>query len=196
MPADTLELFHPKTRAEWRRWLQTHHATARGVQLVYARRGTGLPSIAYDEAVEEALCFGWIDSTERKLDEQRYMQLFTPRKPKSSWSKSNKERVARLAEAGLMTDAGMARIEAAKADGSWSFLDAIEALEIPRDLAAALAKNAKALANFEAFPPSSKKIILLWIATAKREETRAKRIAETVALAGRNLRANHNDDRK
>ncbi len=196
MPAEALEQVHPATRDEWRRWLAGHHATARGVQLVYARRGSGLPTISYDEAVEEALCFGWIDSTERKLDEQRYMQLFTPRKPKSSWSKSNKVRVARLVDDGLMTDAGMAKISAAKQDGSWTFLDSIEALEIPTDLAAAFARNSKARRNFEAFPPSSKKIILLWIASAKRDETRARRVAETVSLAVRNIRANHNDDRK
>lgn len=188
------ELFHPRTRGEWRRWLAKHHATARGVQLVFARQGSGIPTIGYDEAVEEALCFGWVDSIARKLDEHRRAQLFTPRKPKSTWSRSNKERVGRLIDAGLMTDAGLKKIESAQADGSWGFLDSIEALEIPADLAAALKKNAKAKKHFDAFPPSSKKIILLWVASAKREETRAKRVAETVSLAAKNIRANHYDN--
>lgn len=135
-----------------------------------------------------------MDSKVRSLDEQRYMQMFTPRKRGSHWSRSNKRRVAHLMEQELITDAGLAAIESAKADGSWTFLDPIEDLVVPDDLAEALAGSPEAKRNFEAFSDSSKKGILFWIATAKREATRAKRVAETVRLAARNKRANHPDD--
>jgi uncharacterized protein YdeI (YjbR/CyaY-like superfamily) len=186
-----LVAYHPKTRAEWRRWLERHHATAPGVWFVFYKKGTGKARVSYDDAVEEALCFGWVDSVGRALDEDRSMLKFTPRKPRSVWSKSNKERVERLIRDGRMTPAGVAKVEAAKRDGSWSALDAAERLAVPPDLEAALAANVPAARHFDAFPPSSKKIILTWITGAKRAETRAKRVAETVRLAERNLRANH-----
>jgi uncharacterized protein YdeI (YjbR/CyaY-like superfamily) len=182
---------HPKTRAEWRAWLTKHHATELGVWFVYYKSATGKPRVTIDGAVEEALCFGWIDSMQRSVDAERTMLRFSPRKPKSGWSKVNKERVRRLTTNGLMTAPGLAKIAAAKRDGSWRSLDAIERLEIPTDLEKALAASAEASRHFAAFPPSSKKIILTWIANAKRPETRAKRVAETVRQAAKNLKANH-----
>jgi uncharacterized protein YdeI (YjbR/CyaY-like superfamily) len=182
---------HPKTRAEWRAWLEEHHAVSPGVWFVYYKKGTGKPRVSYDEAVEEALCFGWIDSVQRALDAERTMLKFSPRKPKSGWSKLNKGRVGRLVRLGLMTSAGLAAIKAAKRDGSWNALDAVERLTMPPDLEAALASNPVAARNFDRFPPSSKKIILGWIASAKRPETRTKRVDETVRQAAKNLKANH-----
>ncbi len=181
---------HPLTRAEWRAWLEQHHGRAEGVWLVSYKQATDKPRVTYDEAVEEALCFGWVDSKGNKLDEERSMLWFAPRKLGSGWSRPNKERVERLIAAGLMTPAGMAKIEAAKADGSWSLLDAVENLEIPPDLAEALDAYPPAATNFAAFPPSAKRAILQWIVQAKTPATRAKRIAETARLAQENKRAN------
>ena len=181
---------HPKTTAEWRAWLGQNHTRTEGIWLITYKKATGKPRVEYNESVEEALCFGWIDSKGNKLDEERTMLWFAPRKAGSNWSGSNKERAERLISAGLMTPAGLAKIEAAKADGSWNALDAVEALEIPPDLEAALGSYRAAGQNFEAFPRSVKRAILEWIANAKRPETRAKRIEETARLAQENIRAN------
>ena len=183
-------VYAPNRRA-WREWLADNHATSPGVWLIYYKKKTGKPRVSYDEAVEEALCFGWIDSRPNKLDEERYQQLFSPRKPNSPWSKLNKDRVERLTRDGLMTAAGLTKVEQAQQNGAWTIYDAIEELSIPPDLGAALSADAVANANFAAFSASSKKNILWWIASAKRPETRAKRIAETVRLAAQNQRANH-----
>ena len=149
--------------------------------------------ITYEAAVEEALCFGWIDSLMRPIDATRYKQLFTPRKPKSNWSALNKRRVERLIAAKRMTRAGLAKIEAAKQDGSWAKLDAVEAMVIPPDLKKALAANKKAKAFFDGSAPSSRKGALYWIAGVKSAELRAKRIAHVVAQAARGLRPDHQE---
>jgi len=184
-------MVHAETRDEWRAWLAENHGRPSGVWLATYKKATGKPRIDYEEAVEEALCFGWVDSKSNALDDERSLLWMSPRKPRSGWSRINKERIERLERDGLMTDAGRAVVEEAKRSGSWTSLDAVEALEVPDDLAGALARNAKARKHFEAFPPSSKKIILTWIASARRDETRQRRIAETVRLAERNIRANH-----
>ncbi|MEM6425940.1 MAG: YdeI/OmpD-associated family protein [Cyanobacteria bacterium P01_D01_bin.128] len=181
---------HPLTRAEWRAWLAENHQRDRGIWLITYKKATGKPRIDYNDAVEEALCFGWIDSKPNKLDEARSLLWFAPRKSKTGWSKVNKERIERLLSGGLMAPAGLAKLEAAQQDGSWSALDAIEALEIPPDLATAFAAYPNSAENFDAFPRSAKRGILEWISTAKRSETRAKRIAETAELAAQNIRAN------
>lgn len=181
---------HPEARAEWRAWLARHHGRAEGVWLVTFKKATGKPRVDYEDAVEEALCFGWVDSKGGKVDDERSMLYFAPRKPGSGWSKPNKQRVERLIGAGLMMPAGLAKIEAAKRDGSWSRLDAVEALEIPQDLEKALREHAGAALHFDGFPRSVKRGILEWIAGAKRPETRARRIAETAHLAAKNVRAN------
>ena len=181
---------HPKTRAEWRAWLVQHHTQTTGVWLVSYKQATGKVRFDYDAAVEEALCFGWIDSKANKLDAERSMLWFSPRKPGTGWSRPNKQRIEKLLAAGLMMPAGLAKIEAAQQDGSWTALDAIENLEIPPDLQQALRANPIADQHFQAFPRSVKRGILEWIATAKRPETRAKRIDETARLAAENIRAN------
>ncbi|MBD2109715.1 YdeI/OmpD-associated family protein [Nodosilinea sp. FACHB-13] len=179
-----------ESRAEWREWLATNHSRTEGLWLITYKKRSGKPHVSYDEVVEEALCFGWIDSKGNKLDDERTMLWMTPRQPGTGWSALNKKRIAALSEAGLMMPPGLAKIEAAKRDGSWELLDPIERLEVPADLATALAENGLARANFEAFPRSAKRGILEWIASAKRAETRDRRIAETVELAAQNLRAN------
>lgn len=186
-----LEKVQPKSRAEWRAWLEKNHATSPGVWFVYFKKSAGKVGPSYDDMVEEALCFGWIDSIQRGLDAQRTMLKFTPRKPKSVWSKINKGRIGRLKRLRLMTPAGMAKVDAAKRDGSWNALNEIDKMTVPPDLKAALAANPSAAKHYDAFPPSSKKIILTWIASAKRPETRAKRVSETVRQAAKNLKANH-----
>ncbi|NJO99084.1 MAG: hypothetical protein HC764_26390, partial [Pleurocapsa sp. CRU_1_2] len=158
--------------------------------LVSYKKETGKPRFDYNDAVEEALCFGWIDSKPNKLDAERSLLWFAPRKPKTGWSKLNKERAEKAIATGLMTQSGLAKIEAAKLDGSWNILDAIEALEIPPDLEEALATYETARLNFDAFPRSAKRGILEWISIAKKPETRAKRIEETAKLAADNIRAN------
>lgn len=187
LPANAV---HPLTRAAWRQWLTDHHTQPEGVWLVTYKKATGKPRVEYDDAVEEALCFGWVDSKPRKLDAERSMLWFAPRKAGSGWSRPNKERVARLVALGLMHPAGLAKVEAARADGTWNALDEVEALTIPPDLAAALAAHGQASAHFEAFPRSVKRGILEWITQAKKPETRARRIAETARLAADNQRAN------
>jgi uncharacterized protein YdeI (YjbR/CyaY-like superfamily) len=180
----------PETLADWRAWLVANHVHKEGVWLITYKKSSGKPRIDYEEAVEEALCFGWIDSKGNKLDEERTMLWFAPRRPNTGWSALNKRRVEKLITEGRMAAPGLAKIEAAKADGSWWVLDAVEALEIPPDLAAALQANPDAERYFDAFPRSAKRAILVWITSAKRAETRAKRLAETVRLAAQNLRAN------
>ena len=146
------------------------------------------PGVSYEDAVEEALCFGWIDSKTQTLDATRFRQIFTPRKPKSIWARSNKERVARLIEQGLMTPAGLAAIEVAKANGAWTAYDAIDELAMPEDFAASLGANPAAERHWDGFSASVKKSILYFITSAKRPETRTKRIARTVELAEQNIR--------
>lgn len=181
---------HPKSRAQWRAWLAAHHASETGVWLITYKKATSKPRVEYDAAVEEALCFGWIDSKPNKLDDARSLLWFAPRKAGTGWSRPNKERIARMMANGQMAPAGIAKVKAAKADGSWRALDAVEALEIPPDLAHALAGYPHASEGFAAFPRSAKRGILEWVANAKRPETRAARIAETARLADRDERAN------
>jgi uncharacterized protein YdeI (YjbR/CyaY-like superfamily) len=182
------ERFQPADRAAWRDWLAANHATASGVWAVVYRRSTGKPTVTYEELVEEALCFGWIDSRPGTLDDERTMLRFTPRRPGSAWARSNKERVARLMADGRMTAAGLRLVEAARADGSWDVLDDVDALLVPDDLAAALAGDPVAGRWFAAQGASIKKPILYWVTSAKRPETRARRISEVLryAAAGRN----------
>jgi uncharacterized protein YdeI (YjbR/CyaY-like superfamily) len=185
----TFEQIEVANRQQWRDWLAANYQQRSSIWLVTYKKHMGAQHLSYDAVVEEALCFGWIDSLPRKLDEDRTMLLLSPRKPQSIWSKLNKTRVKSLIEQGLMMPAGLEKIERAQADGSWTFLDDVEALVIPADLAAALASNAEAAKYFSAFSPSAKKGILQWIKMAKRPETRAQRIEKTVTLAAQNIRA-------
>ena len=175
----------PGSRKEWRAWLKKHHRSAQGVWVVYAKKHTGIPSLTWQEGVEEALCFGWIDSVRHAVDDTYFKQLYTPRKPKSTWSAINKASVDRLIAAGQMAAAGLAAIAIAKANGHWSAIDHVESHTMPDDFAAALAKNKKAKAGFESLSPFVRKQFLYRLNSAKRPETRAKRIAELIAAAER-----------
>jgi len=175
-------------RGAWRKWLAKNHAKAKGIWLVFDKKRSRADRLMYGDAVEEALCFGWIDGVLNPIDDTQYMQFFTPRKPKSGWSKLNKDRVARLTEHGLMTKAGLDAVESAKKNGSWTHLDEVEAMVIPPDLAAALKAKPVALRNFDAFPRFSRKQFLYWVNGGKREETRKHRIKIVVGLAAKNER--------
>jgi uncharacterized protein YdeI (YjbR/CyaY-like superfamily) len=184
------EVVAPRNRAALRRWLAKHHARSTGVWLLVKKKGSAAPGVAYEDAVQEALCFGWIDSTAGRHDDDHYKMWFAPRKPRSIWSQSNKRRVEELTRRGLIEPPGQAAIDVARSNGSWDALTASDALEVPDDLAEALAANPPAREHFDAFPPSSRKQILWWIGSAKRPETRATRIARTATLAARNVRVN------
>ena len=190
MAADDAPIVTFETRDEWRAWLEANHATASGVWHVSWRPASGRPRVPYEEAVEEALCFGWIDSKGGNLDEQRARQYYAPRNPKSGWARSNKERVERLIAEGRMAAAGLAAIERARENGAWTLLDDVENLVVPDDLAAAFAANPPAADHFAAFPRSVRRAMLEWIVQARKPETRAARIDRTATLAARNERAN------
>jgi uncharacterized protein YdeI (YjbR/CyaY-like superfamily) len=178
---DGIARVYAADRAAWRSWLETHGETSAAVWLVYFKKGSGQPSITWNEAVEEALCFGWIDSKAKPVDDLRYMQYFSPRKPKSVWSKINKASIERLVADGLMREPGLRAIERAKANGSWGTLDDVEALVIPDDLAAAFAAAPGTRDAFDRLSRTNRRIILQRIATAKRPDTRARRVASAVS---------------
>jgi uncharacterized protein YdeI (YjbR/CyaY-like superfamily) len=180
MSAADFPRVHPKTAAEWRRWLRDNHDKAQGVWLVAYKAGTGRSRLTYEESIPDALSYGWIDSLNKPLDDERTALLFTPRKPGSGWSRTNKVRIERLMKEGRMEAAGLSKIAAAKRDGSWTLLDSVEALEVPNDLRTAL--GAVGMRKFEALTPGRRKEHLRTLVTAKRPETRAKRIAEIVKL--------------
>jgi uncharacterized protein YdeI (YjbR/CyaY-like superfamily) len=184
------------SRAELRSWLAKHHAQPESVWIVRYKKAFPEKHVSVEELVSEAICFGWIDSAVRKVDQQRSMNLLSPRRAGSGWSAVNKRLVNSLAAAGLIAAPGQRKIDQAKRDGSWSKLDAIDALETPTDLAAALQSSHPAAANFSAFPPSAKRGILEWISTAKTAPTRNKRIAETARLAAQNIRALSKDAKR
>jgi len=186
---DNAPLLQPEDRAAWRAWLEANHATVRGVWLVTWRARSGRQALDYEACIEEALCFGWVDGTAGTVDEDRGKLYFSQRRPRSVWAATNKARVERLIASGRMQPAGLAAIERAKADGSWTVLDGPERLEVPPDLAAALDAHPPAAERFAAFPPSARKQMLSWVAMAVRPETRASRIEQIAVKAARNERA-------
>ncbi len=188
MAVDRPEL-HVSSSAELREWLEVNHASSEGVWLVVHKKSSGGPYVAWGEIVDELLAYGWVDSVQHRFDDDRSKLQITPRKPKSNWSRINKEKIERLTAEGRMAPAGIAMVELAKETGTWTALDAVERLEEPDDLRAALDAVPDARRHYDAFPPSSRRAILEWITTAKREATRSKRIAETVELAAEDLRA-------
>jgi uncharacterized protein YdeI (YjbR/CyaY-like superfamily) len=179
-----------ETRAQWRDWLARNHAISPGIWLVTWKKASGRPYLAYDDIVEEALAFGWVDSQPKAVDGQRSARLLTPRKPGSNWSRLNKQRVERLTAAGLMQPAGLAAIAEAKANGRWAALDQAETLAEPADLAAALDADLAARRHWDAFPRSARRAILEWIGNARTTATRQARIERTAADAARGIRAN------
>jgi uncharacterized protein YdeI (YjbR/CyaY-like superfamily) len=176
------------TPAEFREWLAKHHDTEPGVWLHMHKKASGKQSIVWGEAVDEALCFGWIDSISRSIDEFTYRQYFAPRKPNGTWSKINKEKVKTLIADGRMTDAGLAVIERAKANGSWERIDSVEAMEMPEELAKTLDDNPNARAYIESLSKTPRWELLYWINAAKRPATRSERIAEIVRCANEGRR--------
>jgi uncharacterized protein YdeI (YjbR/CyaY-like superfamily) len=179
-----------ESRAEWREWLARHHDTSTGAWAVYQKKGGTSQSPDYEELVLEALCFGWIDSVARRVDDQWTKLYFCPRKKGGVWAASNKARVERLLAGGLMTPAGQRVIDQAKADGSWSKLDESESLTVPADLTRALRAYPGSRANWSAFPAGVRKQLIFWVTDAKRPETRQKRVDEIARLAQQNIRAN------
>ncbi len=172
-----------KDRHEWRSWLEKNHDKTSELWLVFYKVKTRKKSIKYEEAVEEALCYGWIDSIVKRIDDEKHMQKYTPRKENSNWSASNKERVIKLISDGSMTDFGLRKIEAAKQNGSWNKLDSVDIrIETPPDLEQAFKSNKSAKQKFEELSPSRKKQFLWWIQSAKRDITRERRINETIRM--------------
>ena len=188
MSTTTPDTFHPTDRKAWRKWLIKHHHVKVSVWVVFNKVKTGQRGLSWSESVDEALCFGWIDSKAITLDEHRYMQFFSRRKPKSVWSRINKEKIDRLIADGLMTEAGLRSIEIAKENGSWTSLDAVEDLIIPKDLEKAFKQHKGSKAFFTGLSKSVKKIMLHWIVMAKLPETRQRRINEVVEQAGKGER--------
>jgi len=172
-----------KDRAQWRTWLAEHHASETEIWLVYYKKHTGKAGLVNADAVEEALCFGWIDGLLKRIDDEKYMVRFSPRHKNSVWSEVNKARVKKLIASGQMTEVGLAKVDAAKKSGQWDKATRREKdCALPPELKEALAANAKARQHFEALAPSYRKHFIWWIDSAKRDETRQKRTAEAIDL--------------
>lgn len=180
---------HFASRDDWRVWLTENYATAESLWLVFHKKHTGKGGLTYDEAVEEALCFGWIDGILKRIDDEKHMNRFCPRRMNSIWSERNKERVRRMIEAGRMTEAGLVKIREAKENGQWDrAAEREDVTAVPTELAEALAKDERARLNFEKLAPSYRRQFISWVGTAKRDETRRKRVVETVRMLRRNKR--------
>ncbi|WP_414529582.1 YdeI/OmpD-associated family protein [Nodularia chucula] len=186
-----IKTFYAQTRNEWRKWLEENHQSEKSVWLIIYKTTSKVPSVYYPEAVDEALCFGWIDSKPNKRDQDSYYQFFSKRNPKSNWSRVNKIKTATLISQNLMTSSGLEMINIAKQNGNWDALEEVENLTIPDDLQKAFDKNKVAFEYWKKFSRSSKRGILEWIFNAKKIETRQKRIDETVRLASANIKANY-----
>lgn len=185
------EIFYPKSTGEWRKWLEKNHLSKQAVWLVFYKKGSEKKSISWSESVDVALCFGWIDSKKIKIDEETSHQFFSRRKSNSTWSKINKTKIQLLIEEGLMTDAGFDSVERAKQNGSWTILDEVEELIIPKDLEIRFDGKPNAKEYFLNLSKSNRKAILQWIVLAKRPYTRLKRIAEIVGLADKKQKPKH-----
>lgn len=180
MNENQIESIYLKSRQHWRKWLQKNHDKKDSIWLICYKKESNTPSIAWSDAVDEALCFGWIDSQRNSIDEEKFMQRFSRRKANSTWSKVNKQKIQRLVKEGLMTEAGIKVIEAAKRNGSWSTLDEVEERTIPKDLENAFKKRRGSKSYFLSLSRSKRRVLLLGLVMAKRPETRAKRISEIV----------------
>lgn len=185
------QIFYPKNKNDWRDWLTKNHESEESVWIVFYKKSSGIESLTWSESVDIALCFGWIDSKKISIDDEKSHQFFSKRKAKSTWSKINKLKIEQLIAQGEMREAGLKTIEVAKENGSWTILDAVEELIIPEDLRIALVENPNATENFEKFSKSVKKMILYWIISAKRPETRQNRVLEIAERAAENLKPKH-----
>ena len=188
MEEGNIEIICPTNRQQWREWLQKNHDKKRSVWLIYHKKKSNIPAMEWSEAVDEALCFGWIDSKRKPIDGEKFMQFFSRRKPNGTWSKINKEKIQRLIDDGLMTNAGFEVIEAAKKNGSWTILDQVEELIIPEDLEQEFRKSPDSKSYFLSLSKSDKRSILQWLVLAKRQETRQMRIREVVDLGAQKLK--------
>ncbi|MBL3548868.1 YdeI/OmpD-associated family protein [Chryseobacterium sp. KMC2] len=186
-----IETYSPQSQTDWRQWLEKNHQSKQSVWLVFYTKKSNIPSLSWSEAVDEALCFGWIDSTRKKINDISFMQFFSKRKPKSNWSKINKEKVQQLIGNKRMTKAGYESVEIAKQNGYWTILDEIEEVIIPNDLEIAFEKHNGAKDYFLGLSKSTRKIILSWIILVRKQETRQKRIEEVVESAALNLKPKH-----
>lgn len=184
MTMQETEVFYPVNPAAWRKWLERNHLSKQAVWLVFHTKSSGKPTLTWSDAVDMALCFGWIDSKRIKIDDETSHQFFSKRKARSTWSKINKEKVNRLIDAGLMAAAGLESIETAKRNGSWTTLDEVEALIIPKDLEQAFKKHKGARDYFLGLSKSARKMMLSWIVLARRPETRQQRVDEIAQHAG------------
>ncbi|KUJ62979.1 hypothetical protein AR687_06185 [Flavobacteriaceae bacterium CRH] len=188
MEQNEIETFCPTCQTDWREWLQENHNSKQSVWLVCYKKQANIPTITWSDAVDEALCFGWIDSIRKSIDNDKFIQFFGKRKPNSAWSKINKAKVKRLTDNGLMMPAGFESIKKAKENGSWIILDEVEELLIPEDLKKAFEAKPGSEAYFLSLSKSVRKSILQWIVFAKRPETRQNRINEIVELAAQKLK--------
>lgn len=188
MPEKDIEIYYPISQKAWRKWLQVNHNSQQSVWLVFYNKASSKPTISWTDAVDEALCFGWIDSKKVSIDKERSHQFFSKRKSKSTWSKINKDKVERLIANERMTEAGVRSIETAKQNGSWSVLDDVEKLKIPKDLEKAFKTQHGSKQFFLNWSKSARKGILQWVVLAKRTETRQNRINEIAELAAKNLK--------
>jgi uncharacterized protein YdeI (YjbR/CyaY-like superfamily) len=182
----TPETFCPSSREDWRNWLQENHQVKQSVWLIYFKKSSKTPTLSYSDAVDEALCFGWIDSTRKSLGADQFTQFFCRRKPQSGWSRVNKQKVNDLIDQGLMTQAGLDCIELAKQNGSWTILDEVEELIVPKDLDLALTAHAGAKDYFLSLSKSTRKQMLQWLVLAKRAETRQNRIDQIAVASAEN----------
>ena len=185
---NNVEVFCPSDKKDWRDWLELNHNKKEAVWLIFYKKKSPNYNLSWRESVDEALCFGWIDSTKKAIDNEKYRQYFCKRKPKSNWSKINKDKVTTLMDQGLMKEAGYKSIEIAKENGSWTILDKVEALIIPDDLKSAFEKYKVSMEYFNSLSKSVKKQLLYWIVSAKRIETRQKRIQQIVEDADQNMK--------
>lgn len=188
MSKEEIETYYPKSQTDWRNWLIKNHQLKQSVWLVFYKKSTKVASISWSVAVDEALCFGWIDSTKKTIDNERYMQYFSKRKPNSIWSKVNKDKVEYLTSKDLIQEAGYKSIEIAKKNKSWFILDEVEALILPENLKKEFDKREGALEYYDSLSKSAKKILLTWVVLAKRDETKQKRIIEIAENASKNTK--------
>lgn len=182
MKETEVESIYPRNRVQWRKWLQKNHDKKNAVWIICYKKESNRPTVSWSDAVDEALCFGWIDSVRKSMDQERFIQRFSKRKPGSTWSKINKQKIVRLTKEGLMEEAGLKVIEIAKQNGSWSILDEVEELVIPKDLENAFKKKPGSKKHFLSLSRSTRRAMLLRLVLTKKTETRVKRIEEIVAL--------------
>ncbi len=179
--------FCPSNKDEWREWLEKNHKKEESIWLIFYKKKSANFNLSWSQAVDEAICFGWIDSVKKSLDEERYIQYFTKRKPTSIWSKINKNKVETLTKQGLMSDAGLKCVRIAKENGSWTILDIVEKLIIPEDLERNFQQYPNSKDYFQSLSVVIRKRLLYWVISAKKKDTREKRIGEIAEMAGKKL---------